>query len=101
MWAGILIGTSQSFYGMQFSVDALWLPLRTKHCESILTPIWASVEEHGGPPWYYILEILKYTWPTLIFLPQGLGKTWENRNLSQTRAGLEWRLSAGNFTNGN
>ncbi|MFH7030144.1 MAG: ArnT family glycosyltransferase [Heteroscytonema crispum UTEX LB 1556] len=55
-----------------------------------LSRVWKSVEGHSGPPWYYLLEILKYTWPWLLFLPQGLRFTWENRNLSWAKLVLVW-----------
>ena len=52
--------------------------------------IWDSVESNDGPPWYYLLEMLKYAWPWLIFLPQGLRSIWENRHLSWARLLLAW-----------
>ena len=30
--------------------------------------VWSAVESNAGPPWYYLLELLKYGWPWLIFL---------------------------------
>ncbi|AFY35861.1 glycosyltransferase family 39 protein [Calothrix sp. PCC 7507] len=42
------------------------------------------------PPWYYIQEILIYTWPWLLFLPQSFRLTWENRNLSWAKLVLVW-----------
>ncbi len=91
LWTGIFIGSvpvalwyaaqwlhyGHSFISQGF-VDQSW------------RRVWASVEAHGGPPWYYILEIFKYTWPWLLFLPQVLAKTWENRNLSWAKLVLVW-----------
>ena len=91
MWAGIAIGTfpvvswyaaQWLHYGHAFTEQAI--------IDQSLRRIWASVEEHSGPPWYYILEILKYAWPWLLFLPQALGKTWLNRNLSWAKLVLVW-----------
>jgi 4-amino-4-deoxy-L-arabinose transferase-like glycosyltransferase len=47
---------------------------------------------HGQfqPFWYYLLEMLKWTWPWLIFLPQSLRFTWENRNLSWAKLVIVW-----------
>jgi 4-amino-4-deoxy-L-arabinose transferase-like glycosyltransferase len=42
------------------------------------------------PPWHYLQEILGYTWPWLLFLPQSLRFTWENRNLSWAKLVLVW-----------
>jgi 4-amino-4-deoxy-L-arabinose transferase-like glycosyltransferase len=34
--------------------------------------IWQPYHDHAGPPWFYLLEIAKYSWPWLIFVPVGL-----------------------------
>jgi len=91
LWVGIFIGTAPV---------ALWYAAQWQHygqsftdtgiVNQSLSRIWASVEGHAGSPWYYILEILKYGWPWLIFLPQGLRLTWENRNLSWAKLVLVW-----------
>ncbi|MBW4555505.1 MAG: glycosyltransferase family 39 protein [Trichormus sp. ATA11-4-KO1] len=47
-------------------------------------------ESKSAQPWYYILEILKWTWPWLVFLPQTLRLIWENRNLSWAKLLLVW-----------
>ena len=39
-----------------------------------------SVEGHSGPPWYYLIELLKYGFPWLIFLPGGLYLAWKKRH---------------------
>jgi 4-amino-4-deoxy-L-arabinose transferase-like glycosyltransferase len=41
-----------------------------------------AVEGNRGPVWYYLLEILKYGWPWLIFWPAGLGFVWQYRKTS-------------------
>ncbi|WP_017325906.1 glycosyltransferase family 39 protein [Synechococcus sp. PCC 7336] len=38
-----------------------------------------TVESHSGPPWYYLLELLKYGWPWLLFWPSGLWLAWRER----------------------
>ncbi|OKH22455.1 ArnT family glycosyltransferase [Chroogloeocystis siderophila] len=91
LWLGILIGAlpvvgwyaAQWFeYGNTFTDTGIMA--------QSLSRIWASVENHAGPPWYYLLEILKYSFPWLIFLPQGLRKAWENRNWSWAKLILVW-----------
>jgi 4-amino-4-deoxy-L-arabinose transferase-like glycosyltransferase len=88
---GILIGSAPVafwyaaqwwHYGQSFTDRAI--------VNQSLSRIWSSVERHQEPPWYYVLEILKYAFPWLIFLPQGLRLTWENRNLSWAKLVLVW-----------
>lgn len=91
LWTGILIGSA----GVALWYIAQWMHYGNTFTDTgivnqSLSRIWISVEEHGGPPWYYVLEILKYAWPWLLFLPQGLRKTWENRNLSSAKLVLVW-----------
>ncbi|MCW5316143.1 phospholipid carrier-dependent glycosyltransferase [Nostoc sp. KVJ3] len=52
--------------------------------------IGSVVEGSSQPPWYYVIELLKYTWPWLLFLPQTVRLTWENRNLSWAKLVLAW-----------
>ncbi|MFB2920274.1 MULTISPECIES: ArnT family glycosyltransferase [Aerosakkonema] len=90
-WIGILIGS----FPVAFWYIAQILHYRqTFISEGIvgqsLQRIWAPVENHAGPPWYYLLEILKYNWPWLLFLPQSLRLAWENRNLGWAKLVLIW-----------
>jgi 4-amino-4-deoxy-L-arabinose transferase-like glycosyltransferase len=55
-----------------------------------LSRIWSTVEQHQQPPWYYLLEILKYTSPWLVFLPAASIHTWKNRNWSWAKLILVW-----------
>jgi 4-amino-4-deoxy-L-arabinose transferase-like glycosyltransferase len=45
---------------------------------------------NSEPPWYYLLEICKWTWPWLIFLPQIIRITWKNNNLSWAKLIIVW-----------
>jgi 4-amino-4-deoxy-L-arabinose transferase-like glycosyltransferase len=36
-----------------------------------------AVEGNAGPPWYYLAEILRYTFPWLLFWPGGLWLAWQ------------------------
>ncbi|AFY37155.1 glycosyl transferase family 39 [[Leptolyngbya] sp. PCC 7376] len=38
-----------------------------------------TVENHQHPPWFYILEIAKYTAPWLFFLPQSYRLIWQEQ----------------------
>lgn len=91
LWLGILIGSAPvgfwytiqlQHYGSEFfnknMLDQSW------------SRIWNPVENHTGAPWYYLLEILKYGLPWILFLPQGGKLAWENRNLSWAKLALVW-----------
>jgi 4-amino-4-deoxy-L-arabinose transferase-like glycosyltransferase len=91
LWLGILIGSipvvfwygaQWGHYGQKFFGKNL--------VNQSLSRIWTTVEDNTGPPWYYLLEILKYGFPWLLFLPQGLKLAWENRNLSWAKLALVW-----------
>ena len=58
--------------------------------EQSFSRIWQPVDNNSGPPWYYLLEILKYGWPWLLFLPQAYRLTWEHRNMSWAKLVLAW-----------
>ncbi len=91
MWMGMFIGAAPVafWYGAQW-----WkyqhIFVNKGMMNQSLSRIWSAVEGHSGPPWYYLLEILKYTWPWLIFLPASLRCAWENRNLSWAKLVLVW-----------
>jgi len=38
-----------------------------------------SVEGNTGPVWYYLIELIKYGFPWLLFLPGGLSLAWKKR----------------------
>jgi len=48
--------------------------------------------KNAQPSWFYMVELLKWTWPWLIFLPQTTKLLWENRNLSWARLILVWSI---------
>ncbi len=50
-----------------------------------LARISTTLEGHDGPPWYYLLEIVKYSFPWLFFCPGGLLLAWQSRDTSQGR----------------
>ncbi|MBE9124977.1 MULTISPECIES: ArnT family glycosyltransferase [unclassified Coleofasciculus] len=79
-WLGILLGgvpilawylAQWHYYGVTF-----W----QVHFQSQgLNRISKSVEGNSGSPWYYLLELLKYTFPWLLFWFGGLLLAWQNR----------------------
>ncbi|MBD2777279.1 ArnT family glycosyltransferase [Iningainema tapete] len=91
MWIAILIGCIP--VALWFS--AQWIEYgdnftSTGLVDQSISRVWKPVEGNAGKPWYYILEILKYTWPWLLFLPHSLRLAWENRNLSWAKLVLVW-----------
>ena len=52
--------------------------------------IWSPVSTVSAPPWYYLLEIAKYSLPWLIFLPHGLKIAWSERGRSWSKLTLVW-----------
>jgi 4-amino-4-deoxy-L-arabinose transferase-like glycosyltransferase len=88
-WMGIFIGSLpvlfwlgfQIFhYGYSFAFD---INQSSRYINSITN---GTVQA----PWYYLLEILKWTWPWFIFLPQTIRVTWENNNLSWAKLLIIW-----------
>lgn len=90
-WMGLFIGIlpAIAWYGLQ-SIEyghAFW----AVHLFSqSLDRVTESVESNNGPPWYYLLEILKYGWPWLVFVPVGLQKLWGDRRRSWAKLILVW-----------
>lgn len=85
-WLGISLGilplgawylAQWTYYGEQFWVENL--------LNQSASRVWEAVEGNTGPPWYYLLELLKHGFPTLIFLPAALKLTWRNQTLSWAR----------------
>ena len=52
--------------------------------------IWSSVENHQDPFWYYCLEIIKYAYPWLLFLPGGIILAIRDRHSSWAKLTLIW-----------
>jgi 4-amino-4-deoxy-L-arabinose transferase-like glycosyltransferase len=91
LWWGIILGSTPVafWYGAQiwhydnaFIHHALF--------QQAFNRIWSNVENHSGPPWYYLWEIAKVSWPWLIFWPAGYQYAWQNRNLSWAKFSLTW-----------
>lgn len=96
LWAGLVLGLGP----VSLWYTAQWLHYGDRFLTAHLVSqsferIWAKVEGNTGPPWYYLLELLKYGWPWLLFCPQGFRLAWKNRNLGWAKLVLIW--SAGYF----
>ncbi|MEB3828497.1 ArnT family glycosyltransferase [Phormidium sp. CCY1219] len=91
LWNGFFLGSAP----VVFWYVAQWLHYGDRFVAShffaqSFQRLWAPVENNSGPPWYYVLEVLKYAWPWLLFLPQGLRSAWENRTMSWAKLVLVW-----------
>lgn len=91
LWLAIVLGTFPAIawyllqywhYGEQFLGVSLG--------EQTFNRIWQSVSEIVAPPWYYLLEILKYSFPWLLFLPGGIAIAIQNRRSSWAKLILVW-----------
>ncbi len=83
LWIGIILGNAPmvAWYAAQwqhYGASFLQVHFQSQGLERISQ----SVEGHGNPPWYYLLELLKYTWPWLLFWPGGLYLAWQKRHTS-------------------
>lgn len=83
LWLGLFLGNAPAiawyiaqwqYYGGSF----LQINLQSQS----FNRLFQSVEGHSGPPWYYLLEIIKYSFPWLLFLPGGLYLAWKKRYTS-------------------
>ncbi|MFM6198662.1 MAG: ArnT family glycosyltransferase, partial [Dolichospermum sp.] len=88
-WIGIFIGCLPLLCWYGFDLFHYGYPLRPEI--NIFPPHVKTITHgHSEPPWYYLLEICKWTWPWLIFLPQIIRITWENHNLSWAKLIIVW-----------
>ncbi len=80
-WIGLILGIMPSFawyyaqfqhYGNQF--------LEVHFLSQGFSRVSQSVEGNKGDYWYYLLEIIKYGFPWLLFVPQGLYLSWQKRD---------------------
>lgn len=83
LWVGILLGSLPVFawYGAQikhYGKLFLQVHFQSQSFDRLST----AVEGNSGPIWYYLIELLKYTLPWLLFLPGGLRLAWQNRRQS-------------------
>lgn len=90
-WLGIGIGSTPvvAWYGTQW-LHYGHLFVGNNLVNQSFSRIWTTVEDNTGPPWYYLLEVMKYGFPWLLFWPLAIRRAWENRNLSWAKLTLVW-----------
>lgn len=90
VWMGVILGSTPV---------ALWFTAQwVKYGQGLLdnlqgqsfSRLWTAVESNAAPPWYYLLEIAKYSLPWLLFLPGGFRLAWDNRGLGWAKLVLIW-----------
>ncbi|MEH2029751.1 MAG: glycosyltransferase family 39 protein [Nostoc sp.] len=91
LWIAILIGILPvaGWYGAQL-IHYGYTFAQVGLANPSIGRVGSFVEGNPEPPWYYVIELLKYTWPWLLFLPQTIRLTWENRNLSWAKLVMAW-----------
>lgn len=91
LWGGFILGVipAIAWYGLQYlhyGEEFLGISLG----KQTFNRIWEPVSHVSSPPWYYLLEIAKYSLPWLIFLPQGVRLAIKNRHCSWGKLTLAW-----------
>ncbi|MEA5418089.1 glycosyltransferase family 39 protein [Spirulina sp. CCNP1310] len=80
-WGGLLIGGAVVGAWYEAQWQAYGGEFMTAHFGGqSLDRLSTAVEGNAGPIWYYLLELLKYGWPWLVFFPKAL-----------TQAAQQWR----------
>jgi len=82
-WLGLLWGSTPAIAWYtaqwQFYGETFW---QVHFQAQGLNRISESVEGNQGAPWYYVLELLKYSFPWLLFWFSGLALAWHHRQRS-------------------
>lgn len=91
LWLGIGLGS----FPVLAWYTAQWIQMgetfvSTGLIQQSFARIWTEVEHHAAPPWYYLLELLKYGFPWLVFVGYGLKLAQENMNWSWAKLVLIW-----------
>lgn len=91
LWLGMFLGSAPivAWYWAQWQRYGS-LFLGENLVNQSFSRLWNPVEGNQGPLWYYLVELLKYTLPWLIFLPQAFKLAWEHRNWSWAKLVLVW-----------
>ena len=90
-WVGILLGWTPAIAWYWLQYDRYGLAFINQNLVSqSFQRVWDSVNRRGGPPWYYLLELIKYSWPWLMFAPAALTLVWRNRTWAWSKLILVW-----------
>jgi len=81
LWVGIFLGNAPAiawfvaqwqYYGERF--------LQVNFQAQTLARLVKSVDGHNGPPWYYLIGLIKFGFPWILFLPGGFYLAWKKRH---------------------
>ncbi len=80
LWVGMCLGNAPAIawyvaQWLHYGDSFLQINLQSQTFNRLIEP----VEGNSGAPWYYLIEILKYGFPWLLFLPGGLYLAWKKR----------------------
>lgn len=91
LWLALLLGLAPAaaWFGLQWHHHGSYFYHEAIFTQSLDRVVF-RVGGQGGPPWYYLVEILKYGWPWLAFLPAGLWLAIRARDAAWARLGLAW-----------
>lgn len=90
LWLGLILGIVPILGWYAIQINHYGEAYIQVHFQSqSIDRVTSAIEGHNGSIFYYAIEILKYSWPWLLFLPQGLilgfqerQKTWAKFALS-------------------
>ncbi|MGB3613328.1 MAG: glycosyltransferase family 39 protein [Elainellaceae cyanobacterium] len=93
LWIGLLLGLLPAvgwylLQGLRYG-SGFWM---VHLFDQSLNRVWTAVEQNQGPPWFYLLELLKGDWPWLLFVPIGLRAAWRDRWRSWGKLLVLWTL---------
>ena len=81
LWLGLALGSIPVvlWYGAQLLRygDIYW---QGHFVAQSFERVTSAIEEHQQPFWYYFVELLKYSWPWLMFWPGGVFLAWRQRH---------------------
>lgn len=81
LWLGFALGSFPVvlWYGAQLLRygDVYW---QGHFVAQSFERVTSAIENHQQPFWYYFLELLKYSWPWLMFWPGGVFLAWRQRD---------------------
>ncbi len=91
LWIALILGTfpASSWYMLQyFHYGEQFLGVSLG--QQTFNRIWQSVGDRSTTPWYYLLEILKYTFPWLLFIPEAMAIAIRDKHSSWAKLVLVW-----------
>ncbi|EKV03414.1 PMT family glycosyltransferase, 4-amino-4-deoxy-L-arabinose transferase [Leptolyngbya sp. PCC 7375] len=81
LWLGLVLGSLPVllWYGAQLLRygNVYW---QGHFVSQSFERVTSAIEDHQQPPWYYLMELLKYSFPWLMFWPGGVCLAWRQRN---------------------